>query len=91
MAKITAKFDTVNGKIVIPKISIVPLKVIMELTDTGDLKSGVFQYQLKVGTDKQPKYYSIGINNVLTENQVDKLLKKCLKAVKEAEGIKDES
>jgi len=89
MAKITAKFDTVNGKIVIPKVSIVPLKVIIEVNEDATLKHSVFQYQMKMGTDKLPKYYTIGLNAVLTENQIDNLLKKCLKAVKQAEGVKD--
>jgi len=87
MAKITAKFDTVNGKITIPKVSVIPIKVIIEVNDDSTLKRGLFQYQMQLGMDKQPKLYSININSVLTENQVDNLLNKCFKAVKKAEGV----
>jgi hypothetical protein len=69
---------------------LIPIKVIVKLKTDGTLDSGVFMYQVKVDGVCNGKFYTIGIQDAMTEETVtatNAVIQKAIDLANQSEGI----
>jgi hypothetical protein len=67
-----------------------PIKIIVNLNEDGTLNNGVFMYQVVVDGINNGKFYTIGIQDAMTEETItatNAVIQKAIDLAKQAEGI----